>query len=134
MAEQKKSFRGAKRGEGDAEPPLLEWICGGIGAVLFSAVIAILLREGLDGPMPPDVSGRVVAIEQREPGWLVLVSVRNTGDAARDVKLEVTSGAETREMTLEFLATEAEATGAVLFKRQPVPGQIRIEMTGFLAP
>jgi uncharacterized protein (TIGR02588 family) len=123
-----------KPAKDDGDTPLLEWICGGIGALLFLAVIGLLAGEGMKPPAPPDISGRVTGVEQQESRWLVTIEVRNAGDAAASVRIEVTSGDETRDLTVDFLATQAIATGAVYFDQRPVSGSIRVAITGYLAP
>lgn len=122
-----------KPAKGDGETPPLEWICGGVGALLFLGLIALLAGEGMKPPTPPDISGRVTSVEQRESRWFVAIEVRNTGDAASDIHLEVISSGETRGLTLDFLPTQATATGGVYFDQQPDSAAIRVALTGYLA-
>ena len=122
-----------KASKGDGETPLLEWICGGIGALLFLGLIALLAGEGMKPPTPPDISGRVIGVERRDSRWFAAIEVRNEGDAASDVQIEVISGAEIRSMTVDFLPTEATATGGVYFDQQPDSAAIRVALTGYLA-
>lgn len=123
-----------KPAKDDGDTPLLEWICGGIGAVLFLAVLGLLAGEGMKPPAPPDISGRVLGVEQQESRWLVRIEVRNAGDAASSVRIEVVSGSQTRELTLDFLPGQANASGGVYFEQRPVPGSIRVAVAGYLAP
>lgn len=120
--------------KGDGDTPLLEWISGGIGALLFLAAILLLAGEGMKPPAPPEISGRVLRVEQRESRWFVTIELNNAGDAATDVNIEVTSGGETRDLTVDFLPTQAIATGGVYFDQRPVSGSIRVAVTGYLAP
>ena len=84
-------------------------------------------------PTPPDISGRVIGVERRDSRWFAAIEVRNEGDAASDVQIEVISGAEIRSMTVDFLPTEATATGGVYFDQQPDSAAIRVALTGYLA-
>lgn len=119
--------------EDDGETPLLEWICGGIGALLFLGLIALLAGEGMKPPTPPDISGRVTGVERRESRWFVAIELRNAGEAASDVQIEVISGGETREMTLDFLPAQAVANGGVYFDQPPNSGSVRVAPIGYLA-
>lgn len=122
-----------KPAKGGGDTPLLEWICGGVGALLFLGAVGLLMGEGMRPATPPDISGRVIGVEQAASGWLARIEVRNVGDAAVDVRLEVSSGGETRNMTVDFLPAQATRTGGVYFEQRPVSDSIRVTLTGFLA-
>jgi uncharacterized protein (TIGR02588 family) len=121
-----------KPAKSEGDTPLLEWICGGVGALLFLAAVVLLVGEGMKPATPPDISGRVIGVEQVASGWRVTVEVRNAGDAAVDVRLEVNSGGETRDMTVDFLPPQATRTGGVYFEQRPISGSIRVALTSFL--
>lgn len=122
-----------KASKDDGGTQLLEWICGAIGAVLFLGLIVLLVGEGMKTPTPPDISGRVAGVERRESRWFVAIEVRNAGEAASDVQIEVISGGETRAMTVDFLPAHGGVTGGVYFDQPPDSRSIRVAPVGYLA-
>ena len=78
---------GDKGGAGGQTPgkaiPLLEWIVGGLGAVLVSGAIAFLVYHALTRDRtPPDVSVVAERVLELENGYLVQFRAFNRGGSA----------------------------------------------------
>jgi uncharacterized protein (TIGR02588 family) len=131
----------ANRGSGaDGATPLLEWIAGAAGAVLFLAALGVLAAEGLAPRTPPAIEGRLVETLAQNGGWLVMFEAANTGDEpAEAVKFVLSLGAgegagERREVEIDFVGPRSTRRAGVFFNTDPAGRELRIEPQGYLEP
>jgi uncharacterized protein (TIGR02588 family) len=119
----------------DDETPLLEWTVGVIGALLFAGALVVLVGEGMRARSPPDIVARVAEVRAQSGGWLLRLEAGNRGDEpAEDVTLLVSSGAEVREVRIDFIAPHATRVAGVVFSAQPHGDAVAILPQGFLEP
>jgi uncharacterized protein (TIGR02588 family) len=138
MSEPAKRAKGKEEAEGST--PLLEWIAGAIGAVLFLAALAVLAAEGLATKAPPAIGARVVETHTQAGGWLVVFEAKNTGDQpAESVKFVLSLGngegaGERREMVIDFIGPRSSRRAGVFFTSDPGGRELHIEPQGYLEP
>ena len=121
--------------------PLLEWLVGGLGALLVAGSIAYLVYHALwRDAAPPDVQVAVEAIVPRADGWLVQFRAINRGGRAAAelvVEGELVSGEgpiETGEATLDYLPPRSERTGGLFFTRDPRGFELQLRAKGYAEP
>lgn len=125
----------SKRRVTKGDTPLLEWIVGALGAVIFAAILAVLISNGLGGDAPPSVVARVERIVPVEGGYAVEISARNAGDTtAADVEIKAESGSETRTARFDYLPPHSERRGGVFFEHDPRGGELQLRAEGWQAP
>lgn len=122
---------------GDGETPLIEWLMGGLGAVVFCAMIAILVFAGLSGADgPPDVRARVQSITTTSDGYVVEFIAENAGaSAAADVEIiaELADG-ESASARFDYLAPHSSRRGGVFFRSDPRVGRLTLRAEGYADP
>lgn len=125
----------------DDATPVLEWITGVIGAVLFAWALTVLIGEALDPNTPPVIGTRVVETREQPDGWLVVFEARNSGDQpAKAVTFVVAlSGGERtavieREATIDFIGPHSVRRAGVFFSTDPAGREIAIAPQGYLEP
>jgi uncharacterized protein (TIGR02588 family) len=121
--------------------PLLEWVVGGLGAVLVGGAIAYLVYHSLsrDGT-PPDV--RVVAehVLDLQNGYLVQFRAFNRGgSAAAELTIEgelagPDGTTEVSEVVLDYLPPRSGREGGLVFSRDPRAGQLSLRAKGYATP
>lgn len=124
-----------------SDPPLLEWIVGGAGAVIFAGILFVLLSNALSGAdAAPSIRTRLTGIEPVADGYVVRFVAVNGGDVtAAQVRLEATlqapgAATETSEMTFDYLPPHSERRGGFFFRNDPRTGRIAIEADGYADP
>jgi uncharacterized protein (TIGR02588 family) len=121
--------------------PLLEWIVGGLGAVLVAGAIAYLVWHSLarDGT-PPDVRLVAERVLDLRNGYLVQFRAFNEGgSAAAQVTIEgeltgPDGEVETSEVVLDYLPPRSDREGGLLFANDPRAGELRLRATGYARP
>jgi uncharacterized protein (TIGR02588 family) len=138
MSEPAKRAKGKHEAEGST--PLVEWIAGAMGAVLFLAALAVLAAEGLARKAPPAIEGSVVETHAHAGGWLVVFEAKNTGDEpVESVKFVLSFGSEEgagerREVVIDFIGPRSMRRAGVFFTSDPGGRELRIEPQGYLEP
>jgi uncharacterized protein (TIGR02588 family) len=121
--------------------PLLEWIVGGLGAVLVGGAIAFLVYHSLTRDRtPPDV--RVIAqrVLDLQNGYLVQFRASNDGgSAAAELTIEgelagPDGSTELSEVVLDYLPPRSDREGGLLFSRDPRAGQLSLRAKGYARP
>ena len=121
--------------------PLLEWIVGGLGAVLVGGAIAFLVYHSLTRDRtPPDV--RVVAerVLDLQNGYLVQFRASNQGgSAAAQLTIEgelagPDGETELSEAVLDYLPPRSDREGGLVFSRDPRAGQLSLRAKGYARP
>jgi len=123
------------------EIPMLEWIVGGIGAVIVAAAIGVLLYEGAAGDhSPPDITVEIKEVSAVRDGYRVRFEATNEGgEAAAQVVIEgvIAKGdtiLETSETTLAHLPARAERGGGLFFATDPRAAELRVRARGYEDP
>src|SRR5688500_8291410 len=113
--------------------PLLEWILGTIGALLFVAGVAYLTIEGLRGEdRPAEINFTVDEVLRAGDGFLVRYSAHNQGTqtlAEVHLKAEIVAGTtvmDEAQSTLDFLPGQSSRSGGFYLKEDP--NRYRLEL------
>jgi uncharacterized protein (TIGR02588 family) len=121
--------------------PLLEWLVGGLGALLLVGTIGFLVWHGLGrDDTPPDVRLTVDRIEQLQNGYLVRFRAGNQGGstAAQLVIEGELAGPEgpieTSEATLDYLPPRSDREGGLFFAHDPRGLDLRLRAEGYAKP
>lgn len=123
----------------DDQTPTLEWIVGGIGALLFMTIIAVLLNNAFSGDTPPKLRTEVERIDPTGETFTVAFTAFNDGDTtAANVQftatLQIGAREETRQVTFDYLPPHSSFNGGFVFADDPRQGTLRIEAEGYLDP
>lgn len=125
----------------DPDTPLLEWVCGAIGLVLFLGVIGVTLMNGLQEGGPPAFRVEQTAVRTDAQGLHhVSFSVANTGDeTAASVQVAVSlkragQVVETREVTIDLIPPHSRREAAAVFSADPAAFELVVEPLGYLEP
>jgi uncharacterized protein (TIGR02588 family) len=121
--------------------PLVEWIVGGLGALLVGGTIAFLLYHALArDSTPPDVrvvEQRVFVLQDR---YLVQFRAFNQGGAAAaqltiEGELVGPDGTtETSDAVLDYVPARSSREGGLWFSADPRAGQLTVRATGYAEP
>ncbi|HEY0599124.1 hypothetical protein [Brevundimonas sp.] len=116
------------------QPPVLEWIMGGLGLLLTLAVLAVFLREAMGPGGPPVIEPRLHAVHGGPGHWRAEVEVRNTGSAtAAAVEIEGVLGDETASATLDYVPAGGTETVVLGFEADPRAG-LQLQTRGWTEP
>ena len=119
----------AERKSKSAETPLLEWLVGGLGALLFAAMLTILAANALSDPSaPPNVTVEVEEIAPTDTGYVVTFVARNAGDTtAAMLQISGEVGDEAHSATIDYLPPHSERRGGLFFSTDPRGVTLRAE-------
>jgi uncharacterized protein (TIGR02588 family) len=126
---------------GRTEIPALEWLLGGMGALMVAGAIGFLAWSGsVQGDTHPDIRVEVERVIEQRNGWLVLVRAFNEGGSAA---AEVTVGGqlaapdgtvETAELRLDYLPSRSDRQGGLFFTRDPRGHDLKVRALGYAEP
>jgi len=112
------------------QTPLLEWLVGGLGALIFCALIGVLVWNSGDGAQaPPDVRVDVERIQRTRAGYVLEFAAGNAGDvtaAQVEIVARLASGEE-RRARLDYLPPHSTRRGGFFFESDPRGAEIRAE-------
>jgi uncharacterized protein (TIGR02588 family) len=121
--------------------PLLEWILGTIGALLFLAGVAYLTIEGLRGEdRPAEITFTVDEVLRAGDGFLVRYSAHNQGTqtlAEVHLKAEIVAGTtvmDEAQSTLDFLPGQSSRSGGFYLKEDPNRYRLELRVEGYQEP
>jgi uncharacterized protein (TIGR02588 family) len=121
--------------------PLLEWILGTIGALLFVAGVAYLTIEGLRGEdRPAEITFTVDEVLRAGDGFLVRYSAHNQGTqtlAEVHLKAEIVAGTtvmDEAQSTLDFLPGQSSRSGGFYLKEDPNRYRLELRVEGYQEP
>jgi uncharacterized protein (TIGR02588 family) len=118
----------------EPNPPVLEWIMGGLGLLLTLAVLAVILREAMAPGGPPVLEPTLHAVHGGPGDWRAEIEVRNTGRAtAAGVQIEGRLGDETASATVDFVPAGGRETVTLGFEADPRAG-LRLQARGWSEP
>ncbi len=127
----------SKRSQSRGETPALEWLMGGLGAIVFCAVLGVLIASGLSGAnAPPDVRISVERIAPVRDGYIVEFEAQNFGDVtAADVEIvgELAYG-ERSVAHFDYLPSQSVRRGGVFFRRDPRASDLSLRAEGYSDP
>lgn len=126
-----------------ALPPIppAEWIVAGMGLLVFTAVLGLMVWDAVAGDQsPPRITVEVDSITRSGDGHLLKFRARNDGgETAAEVVVEgelPASGGETEtaSATLDFLPAHSERRGGFFFKSKPERETVRLRASSFREP
>jgi len=130
----------AKPGTAAGETPLLEWVAGGIGAVLFLGCLSIMVWNALTPRSLPSLSASVGQVTQQANGFTAEFTLHNSGrSTAANVTVLATlkqgsEEVEQHEAMIDFVPPLSERKGGIFFKHDPRSGELTIEAQGYSDP
>jgi uncharacterized protein (TIGR02588 family) len=122
------------------DPPLLEWLVGGLGAVIFFGMLAVLIATGLgSADAPPSVQVNVERVAAVEGGYVLEFSARNESDVtAADIavvaELRTGEDVQRREARFDYLPPRSERHGGFFFESDPRAGALTLRAEGYNEP
>ncbi len=121
--------------------PLLEWILGGIGLVLFVAAIAFLVYEGSGSEdRPGDVEIRIEEIIATDDAYLVRYRARNLGTQTLvdlHISARVFDGSTELERVdagIDYLPGRSWRRGGFYLREDPRKYRVDIRVGGYQEP
>jgi uncharacterized protein (TIGR02588 family) len=121
--------------------PMLEWMLGAAGALLFLAGIAYLTIEGLRGEdRPAEITFTVDEVLPAGDGFLVRYSAHNHGTqtlAEVHLKAEIVAGTtvmDEAQATLDFLPGQSSRSGGFYLREDPSRYRLEIRAEGYQEP
>jgi uncharacterized protein (TIGR02588 family) len=131
----------AKNRKAHDATPLLEWILGTIGALLFVAGVAYLTIEGLRGEdRPAEITFTVDEVLRAGDGFLVRYSAHNQGTqtlAEVHLKAEIVAGTtvmDEAQSTLDFLPGQSSRSGGFYLQEDPNRYRLELRVEGYQEP
>lgn len=125
----------------EGPPPFWQWATAALGLVLVLACLGYLLLQALAAPpTPPDPVVEVVSVRQQGARYLVLVRVRNRGQATAEalkVAGELKQGEavlERSETEFQFLPGDSMREAGLFFSRDPRQLQLELRPESYQAP
>jgi uncharacterized protein (TIGR02588 family) len=122
----------------DNNTPVMEWIAAGLGAAAIIAVLGVIVYGALTrGSSPPKFHFDEITVSQAGDLWHVSFRIRNSGDipaASVKVVAELSSPAETAEVTLRYVPDRSTRKGGLYFRRDPGSATIDFSVTGYEVP
>ena len=118
-----------QRQSAKTKTPALEWAVGAAGALVFCAMLAVLVGVGVSGAdAPPDIHIDVEAIERVESGYVLRFAARNEGDVtAADVDVIARLNGEEHAARFDYLPPHSKRRGGFFFERDPHGARIAAE-------
>jgi uncharacterized protein (TIGR02588 family) len=121
--------------------PLLEWILGVVGALLFVVGITHLTVEGLRGEdRPAEITFTVNEVLPAGEGFLVRYTAHNRGTqtlAELHLKAEMIAGStvmDEAQATLDFLPGQSSRSGGFYLQEDPNRYRLEIRAEGYQEP
>ena len=126
----------------DDRTPLLEWIAGGLGAVLTLAMIGFLGWEAYQSPAdaPPAVEVSLRDIVPAGEGFVAEIAAVNlSSETAAAVDVEGVLSRDGREVersqvTLDYVPGDSERRGGLFFAEDPSAYELELRALGYAVP
>jgi uncharacterized protein (TIGR02588 family) len=122
------------------DTPVLEWIFGAIGLVLFLGALGVTIVNGLAPPLPPAISVRTEQPQAVEGRFRVEFEALNKGsEAAALVQLHATlkhgdAILETHTVEIDLLAPNSSRRAGVFFTQDPAQHTLTVEAVSYQRP
>jgi uncharacterized protein (TIGR02588 family) len=121
--------------------PLLEWILGGLGVLLFLGAVGFLLFEGSNGEdRPAEVEIHVDEIVPARNAYIVRYRAHNAGTQTLvDVRISATLYDDARvveqaEAAIDFLPGQSWRRGGFYLREDPRQHRLEIKVGGYQEP
>lgn len=146
MLKDREKPEGQRTAEGEqqpqtGEPRRIEWIIGGMSALITVAMIAFLLYQAFSMDTGiPQIEAAVDRIRAVDEAFHVEFHVTNRGDATAAAVLvqgRLMDGPETieeREVTFDYVPAHSQQKGALIFDADPRKLRLRLEPHGYKEP
>jgi uncharacterized protein (TIGR02588 family) len=119
----------------------VEWIVGGVSAVVVVGMIGFILYQALAaGVLRPELTVVADGIVPTAGGFVVEFRAVNSGNAtAAAVKVEgrLSSGertVEASEVTLDYVPRRSEQKGGLIFRNDPRQYRLEMDAKGYMEP
>lgn len=127
---------------GSAAGRVARWATFGIAAAVLAVVLGTIAYEYATGPRQPatiDVRPRLEGLRREGDRFYLPVVVRNRGGQAAEnvrvrLRLEASGQAEVSELVITTLAGGARREATVVFRRNPLGGNLVVDAVSYLAP
>lgn len=122
------------------DTPLLEWILGGIGLLIFVAGVGFLLTRAASPEVAPTLKLEVQRVVRVENGHLVEFIASNQGsETVADLHIiaalmQGEREAERVELTMDYLPGRSQRHGGAYFERDPKNHRVKLVAQGFQDP
>jgi uncharacterized protein (TIGR02588 family) len=115
------------------EIPLYEWVAAAIGAALLAGVLAILVRDAVDGDEPPRIVIRVERVARAGDQWRVEFVAENQGDAAAADVVVRLEGAGA-DVVLDYVPGRSRRRGGFFLHEDPGDRPPEVRAVGYVTP
>lgn len=132
----------ARKQSAPSEIPIWEWIVAGLGLLLLTSTIGVLLYEAASrDDSPPDVVLEAAAPLKTTNGYLITVRAINRGGntaakltVAGELRDRTLQTIETAEIEFDYLAGYSEASGGFIFKNDPSGFELKLIPKSYVSP
>lgn len=130
----------AKSRRSASSTPMLEWIFGGVGLVLFVGALSVALLNGVSSDRPIAIVVSVETPQERDGRYQVEFQTFNAGDTtAAQVELLATlkrDGAviESHTVRIELLPPQSSRRAGVLFATNPEGLDLAVDPVSYHEP
>lgn len=118
-----------------------EWVTAGLGLLLVLTTVGYLGYEALTtDPAVPDITIDHIGTEQTAGGYIVRFRARNSGPATAAALgisgelYDATAVIESSEVVLDYLPSNADRQGGLIFQNDPARYELRLEAKGYFDP
>jgi uncharacterized protein (TIGR02588 family) len=121
--------------------PALEWLLGGVGAVMLLAGVVFLVRDGLSSSdRPGAVEARVIDVTHAGAAFVVRYELANSGDETLSnlrVTARLTEGnreIERASAIIDYLPARSTQRGGFYLRSDPQRYRLEIAPEGYQTP
>lgn len=120
--------------------PLLEWVFGALGLLLFLGALGVIIFSSMGPNEPPLISIQADAPEPASGRYRVEFDTLNEGDQTAELVRVVASLSqgdvvvETRQIEIDFLPPHSSRRAGVFFTHNPQGLTMSIEAVGYQEP
>jgi len=121
--------------------PLVEWIFGGVSAVIVAGLVLFLGYQALFGEArPAELHVAIERIDRLQNGTAIIVAVANTGDKAASAVIvhasapDASGGMSQRQIEFDYVGANAVRRGAFVFTDPVAPDALGLEIGGYTEP
>ncbi|MCS6624498.1 hypothetical protein N0B44_16385 [Roseibacterium beibuensis] len=108
-------------------PALLEWVMGGLGALIILAVLAVILFEAFGAREPARLEAELGEIRPAGAVWLAEVEVRNLGgETAAAAEVEGRLGDHTAHATVDYVPAHGKERVTLAFPADPRAAEVSV--------
>ena len=131
----------AKSNKNPGYIPILEWVVAVIGFLLVTGAISFLFYTGMtEKKLPPLITLKIDSIQASGTNYLVTVKAINQGsETVKELLIEgklktKSSEIESSNLTFDYLPSQSERLGGLLFTSDPHNFTIQLRALGYEQP